>query len=337
MNVLDMISKDIAAGVNSCGPRLHEFINEIFGREKTKHLYTIGECWNVTEEKIKDLTAAERGELTTSFISGNIAGCNRRFYLPEEWDYDIIHRHLSKYQVMYNKNDLIFAPYFENHDQCRCVSKFADDRKLRFESATFFATILYTLKGTPFILQGQEFGTTDAYYDSIDYFDDAHAIGFYNSVKDKMSEEELIQLINKDSRDNGRHPMTWNSDINGGFNSGAKPWLPIHSRVDEINLECDRKSNKSIFEYFKKLIALRKSSDTLIYGDFEDMTGERKDCFIYTRTYGDEKIAVICNYNKASVIDVPENYEKITGNYDGENNGVFRPFEAVIYKVRNAH
>lgn len=336
-DVLDMISKDIAAGVNSCGPRLHEFINEIFGREKTKHLYTIGECWNVNEEKIKDLTAAERGELTTSFISGNIADSNRRFYLPEEWDYDIIHRHLSKYQVMYEKNDLIFAPYFENHDQCRCVSKFADDRKLRFESATFFATILYTLKGTPFILQGQEFGTTDAYYDSIDYFDDAHTIGFYNSVKDKMSEEELIQLINKDSRDNGRHPMTWNSDINGGFNSGAKPWLPIHSRVDEINLECDRNSNKSIFEYFKKLIALRKSSDTLIYGDFEDMTGERKDCFIYTRTYGDEKIAVICNYNKASVIDVPENYEKITGNYDGENNGVFRPFEAVIYKVRNTH
>ena len=31
-----------------------------------------------------------------------------------------------------------------------------------------------------------------------------------------------------------------------------------------------------------------------------------------------------------------KNYEKITGNYDGENNGVFRPFEAVIYKVRNA-
>ena len=66
------------------------------------------------------------------------------------------------------------------------------------------------------------------------------------------------------------------------------------------------------------------------------MTEERKDCFMYSRTYGNEKIAVICNYDKPSEIDVPANYEKITGNYDGGNNGVFRPFEAVIYKVRNS-
>ena len=90
-------------------------------------------------------------------------------------------------------------------------------------------------------------------------------------------------------------------------------------------------------KYFKKLIALRKSSNALIYGVFDDMTGDRKDCFIYTRTYGDEKILVICNYDKSSVIDVPAIYEILVGNYVGENNGDFRPFESVIYKVRNVH
>ena len=48
----------------------------------------------------------------------------------------------------------------------------------------------------------------------------------------------------------------------------------------------------------------------------------------------DEKIAVICNYNKPSQIDVPYNYEIITGNYDGANGGIFRPFEAVVYRVK---
>ena len=56
----------------------------------------------------------------------------------------------------------VFAPFFENHDTSRCISKFANDKELRFESATFFATMLYTLKGTPYILQGQEFGTPNA-------------------------------------------------------------------------------------------------------------------------------------------------------------------------------
>lgn len=334
-DVLDMISKDIVAGRKTNGPRLHEFIHEIFGRENTSHLYTVGECWSTKENELKNLTAADRGELTTAFISGSVAGSNKRFYLPDEWDYDaILHRHFAKNQALYEKDDLIFAPFFENHDQCRCISKYADDKQLRFESATFFATMLYTLKGTPFILQGQEFGTTDASYDSIDYFDDAETLGFYRAVKDKMSNDELMYRINNDSRDNGRRPMAWSGEVNGGFNTGAKTWLPVHSRVDEINLERDKKSDKSIFEYFKKLIALRKSSDALIYGTFEDLTGDRKDCFIYTRTYNDEKIAVICNYNKPSLIDVPDNYEIITGNYDSANGGIFRPFEAVIYKVK---
>lgn len=190
------------------------------------------------------------------------------------------------------------------------------------------------MKGTPFILQGQEFGTPDASYDSIESFNDVETVNFYHRMKGEMPEEELLYLINHDTRDNGRRPMAWSNEVNGGFNSGAKPWLPIHSRVREINLEQDRNSGKSIFAYFKKLIALRKSSDALIYGTFEDLTADRKDCFLYSRTYGNEKIAVICNYDKPSTIAVPANYEKLLGNYDGENNGLFRPFEAVIYKVQ---
>ena len=333
-DVLDMISKDIPAGKKTNGPRLHEFIHEIFGRENTKHLFTVGECWSTGEEELWDLTAEERGELTTAFISGSVVGCNKRFYIPDSWDYDaMFHRHFAKNQKLYEKQDLIFATFFENHDQCRCISKYANDRELRFESATFFATMLYTMKGTPFILEGQEFGTPDAEYPSIEYFDDAETLGFYDRVKDEMTNDELMYRINHDSRDNGRHPMAWDGSVNGGFNRGATPWLPVHSRVSEINLERDKANEKSIYEYYKKLLALRKSSDALIYGMFDDLTGERKDCFIYSRTYGDEKIAVIVNYDKPSKIAVPDNYEMIIGNYDGDNGGIFRPFEAVIYKV----
>lgn len=328
---LDLVSKDFVNDKKCYGPRLHEFIREIFGREKTRGLYTVGECWGTNEQILKDLTSEGRGELSSCFVSGNITHANKRFYLPERWDYDILHRHITKNQEFCEENGLIFAPFFENHDLCRCVSKYADDRDLRYESATFFATLLYTLKGTPFILQGQEFGTPNPYYDDIKYFDDAETRKFYELNKDSMEESELIRRINDDTRDGGRHPLAWDGGLNGGFNDGHEPWLPLHSRYEEVNLENDRRSKKSVFEYFRKLIALRKSSDALINGVFKDLTGDRKDCFVYSRTGEDGEIIVVCNYDRESEIVLPFDVKKITGNYPDGDGKTFRPFEATIY------
>lgn len=332
-DVLDMISKDFQTGKNGNGPRLHEFINEIFGREKTKHLYTVGECWGTSLEERKRLTGEDRGELVTAFIGGDITHEHARFDLPEKINYDLIHTHIAQSQKTYNENNLIFAPFFENHDLTRCISKFANDEDLRYESATFFATILYTLKGTPFILQGQEFGTPDSWYDSITDFDDVETINFYKANMNKLDYDKLLYLINHDTRDNGRHPIAWDNSINAGFNNGFKPRLPINSRATEINLENDLKSTKSVFKYFKRMISLRKSSDVLIYGDFIDLTKDRKDCFIYERVLGDEHILIVANYDKPSTILFNRKVTKLISNYDTENNGIFRPFEVAVYKI----
>ena len=330
-DVLDMISKDFLNGKNGNGPRLHEFIHEIFGREKTKHLYTVGECWTADEKNLFALTAAERRELTTSFIGGNITNCAGRFR-PIPVDYDAIHRYFAKYQVLTQENDLIFAPFFENHDQCRCVSRFADDKKYRYESATFFATLLYTLRGTPFILQGQEFGTPNAHYPDIRSFDDVETVNYYHRQEGTMDPEALMDLVNFGSRDNGRRPMAWTTGVNGGFNRGATPWLPLHSDYAACSLEADRASEKSVFAYYQKLLALRKSSDTLLYGKFEDLTGDAKNYFMYSRTWGDKRMVVVCNYDQVSTIPLPAGLSRILGNYPAHTDHVFQPFEAVIYE-----
>jgi len=51
-DVMDMISKDFEHGINRNGPKLHEYINMLFGREKTKHIFTVGECWGAQKENI---------------------------------------------------------------------------------------------------------------------------------------------------------------------------------------------------------------------------------------------------------------------------------------------
>lgn len=341
-DVLDMISKDFKENKNGNGPRLHEFIHAVFGREKTKNLYTVGECWGVTEESLCDLTKEERGELTTSFLDGNITNNNGRFnpILPK---YSRIREYFDKYETLTQENDLIFAPFFENHDKCRSVTCFCKDNELRKEAATFFATLLYTLRGTPFILQGEEIGTPDARYDSISYFDDIETLNYYNANKGVLPEDKLIELINFGSRDNGRRPMAWNGSVNGGFNNGAKPWLPVHSDYKNVNLEADLNSEKSVFKFYRGMIKLRNETPALRYGIYRDETEAeaREKYFKYSRTYENEKYLVVANYDKVSVVPVPENAKLVFGNYDFFNEAeasvkgkkTFKPFETAIYKL----
>lgn len=333
-DVLDCISKDLTQNIFWNGPKFHEYVHELFGREKTKDLYVIGECWTTTADNLYDLSADERGELTTSFVDGNIRSVTNRFDFIENLDYDTIHRHFTQFENLTQEKDLIFAPYFENHDQSRSVSRFVRDDRYRYEAATFFATLLYTSRGTPFILQGQEFGTPDAKYDSIECFDDPATLNFYAVHKDELSHEELFSRMNGDSRDNGRRPMLWDCSTNGGFNKGAEPWLPLHSDYKTYNLENDLKSDKSVFRFYKKMLALRNNSDALTLGKFEDMTGDRTDAFIYSRTGEDGKYVIVCNYKNESIIDIPDNYELVISNYADRSGDCFRPFEAAVYKMK---
>ena len=66
-DMLDMISKDIEGGKNGNGPRLHEYIRGLFGREETDGIFTVGECWSASKENARLFCAKERKELTTVF------------------------------------------------------------------------------------------------------------------------------------------------------------------------------------------------------------------------------------------------------------------------------
>lgn len=128
-DVLDMVSKDFEEGKNGDGPRLHEFLHEIFSRPHLQHIYTVGECWNTPTQKVKDLTGQDRGELVTAFVAGDLAHATPRFQKVETIDYDQIHRHFARKMELYQENDLIFAPFFENHDLTRTISKFGNDEE----------------------------------------------------------------------------------------------------------------------------------------------------------------------------------------------------------------
>jgi glycosidase len=232
---------------------------------------------------------------------------------------------------------MLYSLFIENHDQPPMVSRIGNDTELRYESATDIAAMLYLLKGVPFIYQGQEIGMPSAHYDSIDVFDDIESWGHYREMCKEMSPAEALEKVNFGSRDNARHPMAWNGSKNNGFtDENADPWLIVHSRADEVNVENDLASDRSVYRFYQALLKLRRENDAFKDGDFEVISKPEDDCFIYTRSSEGKKWAVVCNFEKEQNISLPFECEKpVLANLGRETaDGHYKPYECIAAEVK---
>ena len=335
-DVIDQISKDFENNKNCFGPRLHEFINAMFGREKTKHLFTIGECWATSIEEICRHTAEDRGELSTLFQFEHLdrSGRDGKFVqIPAQLN--VAKNIMIKWQLLNQQNNLLHTLFTDNHDNNYFISRAGNDKELRYESATCIATMFYLMNGVPLIYQGQEIGSSASNYDKIEDFDDVESINFYNLfIEQGQSKEDAIKAINFGSRDNTRRPMAWNNGHGYGFTKAEKAWIPYATRSDEINLENDIKSEKSVFNFYKALFALRKENEALRYGEFVPQNNESDDFIVYTREYEGKRFTVVCNFEKGSKISCDAG-KLVLKNYKDrvDNNEIYRPYEIAVYEL----
>ncbi|HAE88575.1 MAG TPA: glucohydrolase, partial [Clostridiales bacterium] len=146
---------------------------------------------------------------------------------------------------------------------------------------------------------------------------------------------KLLAEVNFGSRDNSRRPFAWDGTENHGFTTGT-PWLPFATRSDEINLEADTKGEKSVCNYYRALFALRKEREVLRRGEWKQLKRFKKDCFVYLRTLGEQKILVVCNFEKAQKIKgLPEG--KLLLSNAKRNlgaNGEYAPYECAVYDLK---
>mgnify|MGYP002523549487 CR=1 FL=1 len=234
---------------------------------------------------------------------------------------------------------LLHSLFTDNHDNSPFISRAADDKELRYESATCIAAMFYLLRGVPFIYQGQEIGLSNSSYDSINMYNDVESTNAYNEfLKEGMTEEQALKKIDFGSRDNARRPFAWDKTQFCGF-STHEPWLPVASRSNEINLEkfCDsrndKKSEKSIFRFYKKLLKLRKDEAALRKGTVAVLSKPEDEYFIYTRELNNSKFTVICNFGQNSTINGIEKFgNEILFNYSDRKAGnkLLRPYEIVV-------
>ena len=310
---------------------LHEFKREVFDGHD---IFTVAEANSVKPEDLPAWVGAN-GIFSALFEFSHV---NVMFPDGEVWHHAKIFR-LSEFKRALTESQRAtqkswYPIYFENHDKPRSVNNFFPHGTDKILAAKALAMVLFTLRGTPFIYQGEELGFANAAFDSIDDYDDISSRGQYDLARaDGLSDKQALRFVQKFSRDNARTPMQWNSSANAGFTRG-KPWLPVHADFATVNAEVEDADENSVLNFYRRLSALRNSNEVLIRGDYREFYPDSDEIFVFTRTLGDKKFLTAVNFTTHDVkfpAKIFDGGRKIFGNYSDEKN-FFRPTEAMIYE-----
>ena len=281
----------------------------------------------------KMLTADYRGELDTVFNFDFLMNQGHTSYDLYEYDLYRVMKEFEKYQTQFT-NHCWPTVFFENHDNPRVVSRSDRTGAYREEIAKVCALIEMTLRGTPYIYQGQEIAMGNVNWESIDEIDDVQAVNYYKDrISKGKSEKKSFLLTATGTRDNARTPFQWSDSENAGFTTG-KPWLKINSDYRRFNAEDEAQREDSVLNFFKKAIKLRKNNEALIYGEFVPVDNIPKPLYCYYREYGDEKYYIELNLSKTVQGRPVEttDYELILSTNDNMSD-TLKPFEGKIYKI----
>ncbi len=310
-------------------PGNHEILRRL-RREVLDHYdcFTVGETVFVTPQMGYDLCAPERKELNMIFSFEHmetdqlIVKWFKMRFQPQK-----LARVITKWQQALPWN----ANYLENHDQPRSVSRFGDDGLYWEKSAKLLATMLLTLRGTPFLFQGQEIGMTNFDFTSMEQVRDVESHNVYRLAKRlHFPKSYRWHMIRRAGRDNARTPVQWDNTKDAGFTTGT-PWIGVNANYDRINMAAQMEDQDSIRSYYKRLIALRKAAPVLIYGDFTPLIMGKR-LFAYQRTLEGATYTVLLNFSKRPVRAAFGGKQMLSNYPDEGYGGSLRPYEAVIRK-----
>ena len=295
--------------------------------------FTVGECVFVTVEEANRFCGPKAGELDMLLYFDHLQ-VDRRVerYIPKPFHAKRLLDILTAWQTKLSWN----AVYLESHDQPRIVSHYGDDGKYWAQSAKMLATLLLTLRGTPFLYQGQEIGMTNADFQSLDDLNDVESHNIDRLMRSFGIPKFLRwRWIKMASRDNARTPVQWSANEGAGFTSGT-PWLMLNPNYRTINYAAQDGDTTSVLNYYRRLIKLRAGNETLRYGTFVPLYASRR-VIAYRREYHGEAITVVLNFSKRKA-RVPYRGGVVASNCGSLNfDGRLKPYEAIILQYKETN
>ena len=290
---------DMMENIYANGPRIHEFLKEMNKKVLSKYdIVTVGEGPGVNLKTGLKYVDENEKELDMVFHFDHLQidfGPEGKFD-PQTVDFIKFKKVFSDWDL-YLKDKGWNSIFLGNHDFSRIVSRFGNDKKYRNQSAKLLATLLMTLRGTPYVYQGDEIGMTNIKYPSIDYYDDIETRNAWKEAEEQGKDMDIfLKAVHKQSRDNARTPLQWDNSRNAGFSS-SKPWLDVNENYNKINVELQQDNPDSILNYYREIIRIRKNNSTLIYGDFLDLEPSNEKLFIYKRWDKQKTFIIVLNFS----------------------------------------
>ena len=134
--------------------------------------------------------------------------------------------------------------------------------------------------------------------------------------------------------------MQWTGGRNAGFTEGT-PWFEVNPNYPEVNVEREEADPDGILHFYRRCLALRKGSETLLEGSYREygrLSGKR---YVYERRLGGERILVICSFSgRPQRYRLPKGYAAegaellLCSEPQGGRIGALLPYEAHVFRWR---
>jgi oligo-1,6-glucosidase len=290
------------------GPKLHEYLKDLHAKAfEPYNAFSVGETPGIGIQQGRLLTDHYRKELDLIFsfdhleTPGHARFDDYRYHLP----------YLKRFYQTHLNEDLGYGwntLFFNNHDNPRMVSKIDPEGLYTEPLIRLLAILQLTLRGTPFLYQGDEAGSRNEPFASIKEIHDVESLGLYAELVKTMPPDKAFKRILAGTRDHARTPLHWEE------------------------LERQRSATDSVWHFYHDLIALRRSSRAFIYGNLEFLYPKDKTLLSYTRALDGKCFYIEANLCPASRSSkIPPGADLLVCNYAGRVTKSLRPYEARVY------
>lgn len=316
---------------------LHEFRRKVFDGHD---IFTVAEANGVTPADLPQWVGKDGAfSMLFEFSHVNLEFPDDEVWCrAEKWPLTKLKKALSDSQQATAANGW-YPIFFENHDQIRCVNRYFPEGTDKKKAAKAMATILFSLRGTPFIYEGQELGMANTAFARIEDYNDISTHGQYQLALDEgFAPAEALHLVQAHSRDNARTPMQWTTAAQAGFTTGT-PWLPVHDDYLQCCAESEEHDADSVLWYYRRIQAERfqgEAAAILQRGRYEELLADDERIYAFKRILDDQATLTLVNFTNETIdydASLTEGATVLLGNYDAQEAGRLRPAEAVIYRV----
>ena len=319
------------------GPHVHEYLGEYRAVADDYDCMLLGEGPRMTPETA--LSYLEPGELDLMFNFAHMeADCVMTDFLQRPFSLKKLKRAFSDWQEKL-AGKAWNTLYLENHDHPRVISRYGSER-YRTESGKMLAACYMLQQGTPFIYQGQEIGMTNLRLPRLDMYVDVMLKNNCRIASKILPQSLVLKLAQNSCRDSARTPMQWTGGPWAGF-SETRPWFYVNENYRDVNVEVEEKDPDSLLNFYRELIAFRKSEPLVAEGEYKEHLKQSSNFYVYSREAGERKLLVICSFaDKETYFTCPEGFDLAKGklvlkNHDlnlvVNNRFTARPYELRVY------